>query len=96
MRYSYMVGRIKVFEYALNNGEIDSQVASELLGTSLSSASHLLRKLNHEYWLNRYRNKESVGHGYVYYPSRNLIENFDGYVEVARRRIIEEGSQHDE
>ena len=91
--YEYMLDRIRIFDYVLNNEVITSRIASELIDTSINSASNILLRLHGQGWLNRERDKEIVGNRYLYYPSPALEEKFYDYIEIAKERIIENNQE---
>jgi len=91
--YEYMIKRVRIFDYVLNHEVITSFQASEILETSLCSASNILKRLHKQGWLNRERDNEIIGNRYLYYASPVLEEQFDDYVEIAKERFTEANKQ---
>lgn len=81
--YSYVINRVKIMEYTLNNGEINSNIVSSILQNRVDSSSSILKRLYKQGWLNRHRNKDVEWKEYVYYPSPKLYSNFEDYKEYA-------------
>ncbi len=80
MDYSYRVNRKIIFTMVLENGVITYHDLVDTFGHDRTTASHILRKLHKQGWLNRQKAEDS--RLYYYTPSSHLIESYEGYMQL--------------